>query len=450
MELTWLYALATFFTAATMQQPFPLPAAVGTFLLASLSVRTHWLPVKGWRIVYVALFQLIGFTLAAITVIYHFSDGRSSFIGTRWLWAFFQQHRDPMEWIIFIFIGLLIIMFWISGMGFGRRRLSYSSVCRRFDLGVTAFLGLFLIRLMLVYKGGIQVHDPISTILVLPFFIFGLLALGMVNQKRIDTISFLSGFQGAGVFMGFAVMAVGIGTAVALLLLPYLTMAAEAGYSALKTTSAPLGPMIVAVLRFLLGFNRQRLDSPKMSTGGGESSVQGVLGESSGPGLFSWVLIIFVGIFILVLAAVGLWRLLIWLKVQFRFPSSSGTAFGWWMAKARQVWAYLMGRWKWVKGLLHGHVRASQLFGALVRWGRVSGVAQQTAETPLEYGVRLGALFPELHREIDIIVKGYHQEVYRESPLSGEQFDHAKSAWRRVRHPRFWPRRFRVGFLGGG
>ena len=34
MELTWLYAWATFLTTAIMHRPFPLPEAAGTFFLA--------------------------------------------------------------------------------------------------------------------------------------------------------------------------------------------------------------------------------------------------------------------------------------------------------------------------------------------------------------------------------------------------------------------------------
>ena len=63
MELSWRYAWASFLMIAIMHQPFPLPEAIGTFLLAA----TLSLVVRGMdlRVISVLGLQIMGFLLAA-------------------------------------------------------------------------------------------------------------------------------------------------------------------------------------------------------------------------------------------------------------------------------------------------------------------------------------------------------------------------------------------------
>ena len=110
----------------------------------------------------------------------------------------------------------------------------------------------------------------------------------------------------------------------------------------------------------------------------------------------------------------------------------------------RRLWARLRLMGRIVIDRLKGCLTAIQLFGALIRWGRSSGVSRHASETPLEYGTRLAAAFPVLHREIVTIVEAYHGEVYRNISLSAATFKTAKAALWRMRHPRYWPGRLKA------
>ena len=250
MELSWLYALIDFFTMATMQRSFPLPQSVVVFLLAGVSVRVGWLPSRIWRFVFLVIYQGVGVTLAAAVILYDFTDRGYPFLDTRWPAAFLSQSRTPEEWLVFGLLVLSVMVLWIVGINHGRRSHSYTSVCRRFDLGLTAFLMLFILKLLLLYKGHIRVDHPSGELLMFAFFIFGFLALGLVDRHGAARQTFLSGFQGMGMLVGLILVGLGLSAAVFLLCLPHLTAGADVGYGALKTATAPLGPVIVSLLRF--------------------------------------------------------------------------------------------------------------------------------------------------------------------------------------------------------
>ena len=62
MELSWRYAWATFLTTSIVHRPFPLPEALGTFLLAAVL----YLMVRGigLRVIAVLGIHILGFLLA--------------------------------------------------------------------------------------------------------------------------------------------------------------------------------------------------------------------------------------------------------------------------------------------------------------------------------------------------------------------------------------------------
>jgi hypothetical protein len=92
-----------------------------------------------------------------------------------------------------------------------------------------------------------------------------------------------------------------------------------------------------------------------------------------------------------------------------------------------------------VVGFLSGCTTATQVFAAIGRWGRRSGIPRKTGETPMEYGLRLSGRFPRFDRQFGIIVNAYHNEVYAGTSLDTEQLKTAQAALRRLRSPRHWP-----------
>ncbi len=94
-------------------------------------------------------------------------------------------------------------------------------------------------------------EDSLSLFFVFPFFLFGLLSIGMVRMRGTASKAFLPGYRGSGVIASF-VAAVLLGTGGLLLFfLPGLTAAAQMGYRALGAVGGPLVPVLIAVLRFI-------------------------------------------------------------------------------------------------------------------------------------------------------------------------------------------------------
>jgi hypothetical protein len=149
----------------------------------------------------------------------------------------------------------------------------------------------------------------------------------------------------------------------------------------------------------------------------------------------------------LILCAFGAWYLLRWLfsrtAKEERKHIHWQLALGW----AQSLWAALGMRLQRAVRRLKGFRDAAQLFRALLKWGRRSGLPYLSSETPSEYGTRLREKFPSLTGEINGIIEAFNLEVYGELDLNDEQITLAKLSWRRLRKPRYWPARLKFWFL---
>jgi len=217
-ELSWLCAWATFLTTAILHHPFPFPEAIGTFALAA--VLTFLSKGKGWRVVYVLGIQACGFILSALRVAYVFNSWSYPFLSQAWFTEFFNAPRGPWEWFHLILILIWALLFWLGGVTLARRSTGYSTLCSRFDLGIVVFFLLFLTRSLLLIKGGIKIEDPVSQLLLFPFFLFSLLAIGLARNQSTTPRSFLSGYQSIGIIMSFTLVVVLFGTGLVLFFLP--------------------------------------------------------------------------------------------------------------------------------------------------------------------------------------------------------------------------------------
>ena len=450
MELSWLYACATFLMTAIVHRPFPLPEASGTFLLAaalSLVVRG-----MGLRVISVLGLQILGFLLAASRIVYTLNYRAYPYFGKGWLEAFFGRSRDSLEWLILVIILIFALLFWLGGVTLARRSTAYLTICIRFDRGVIAFFCLFIVKSLLLVKGGVEVRDPAPVLLLFPFFIFSFLAIGLARNRSSERRDFLAGYRGVGVLVSFTVVVLAFGAGLVLLFMPYLSAAAEVGYGVLKSAAGPLIPTLVRVLLFLFGPRRQQEPLSPLTDGGaaeylpsGESSwwielVQKILaGGVLGLGLLMG----------LILCALGTWYLLRWLFS--RTSKEERKTIHWQLALlwAQRLWAALGMGLKRAVQRLKGYRDAVQLYRAFLKWGRLSGLPHLLNETPAEYGSRLKKQFPSLTGEIGGIVEAFNLVVYGEMDLDAGQMTLAKLSWRRLRSPRYWPARLKSWFFQG-
>jgi hypothetical protein len=449
MELSWLYAWATFLMISVVHQPFPLPEAIGTFVLATVLTRS--VRGRGLRVIMVLAVQMIGFVVAASKIVHVVSYQSYPFFGQQWLTAFFSRTRDPLEWLILVIILFFALLFWLAGVTLARRSSEYLTVCTRFDLGVAAFFCLLLIKFLLLVKGGIEIQDNTPELLLFPFFTFSLLAIGMARNQSSAQRDFLSGYRGIGVFVSFTLVVLALGAGLVLLLLPYLSAAAEVGYGALKSAAGPLSPILVSILRFLFLHGRSRPDTAAVSSGrdgaetipSAESSWWNELVEK----ILGWGLLGLIGLIALVVSCIGIWYLVRWLLS--RTPTEKGEPVQWnlILSWAARLWALGGILWGKIATKLKGFKDATQLYKALLAWGRHSGFSRVMSETPREYGFRLRNRFPRLEKDIELIVEAFNREVYGEVVLDEGQLRVAKRAWRRLCSPRQWPNRLKSWFL---
>ena len=452
MDLCWLYALVNFITIAMIHRPFPLPEALGTFALAA--ALTLIARGTGWRVILILGIQVAGFACAASRIVYVFDSWSFPFLSHGWLLEFFGRPRGVVEWVIFAVLLFFTLSFWLGGLALARRPGAYLKICTRFDLGVAAFAGLFLIKFLFLVKGNMDIHDHTAEALLFPFFLFSLLAIGMARNKSMARRDFLSGYQGIGIFLSFTLVVLVFGAGLVLLFLPYLTAAAEFGYGILKTTARPLGPILVSIIRFLFMHGQVRSETGSQSGGGDEVDIVSSTETSWWMELlekvFGWGFMGLAGLIGTIVCCLGAWYLLRWL-----FSRTSGSErrpIQWnqiflWVSRLR---AGLLVFWRKMVARLKGFEDAAQLYAALLRWGRHSGLPRSLSETPAEYGRRLKRQFPPLERNIGVLVDAYNQQVYGEIVLDESRLTTAKRAWRGLRNPYHWPSRFRSWFLRSG
>ena len=421
MELSWRYAWASFLMISIVHQPFPLPGAIGTFLLAAALSRV--VRGKGLRVISVLGLHLIGFLLAASRIIYSCNYRAYPYFDKGWLLAFLGRTRDSLEWLILLTILIFALLFWLAGVALVRRSTAYLSICIRFDYGVAAFFCLFILKSLLLVKWGIEVRDPALVLLLFSFFIFSLLAIGLARNSDNARRHFLAGYKGVGMLVSFTVVVLAVGAGLVLI------------------------PILERVLLFLFGRSGQQEPLfPSIDRGeakyipSGESSwwsetVLKILGGGSfGLGLL-------VG---LILCALGTWYLLRWLFARKSKEHRNTINWQLMLLWAQRLLAVLA---VWAVQQLKGYRDAAQLYRAFLKWGLRSGIPHLLNETPAEYGSRLRKRFPPLAGEIGWIVDTFNLMVYGEVAIDDAQMNRAQLSLRKLRSPKYWPTRLKSWFL---
>lgn len=450
MNLAWLFAGANYIALLTLHRPFPFLETVGTFILAG--VLTHATRGKRWRVFQVLGLNACGFVAAGMRMIYVLDYPESGpFLNKGWIIEFFTSPRPDVQWLTLILLVGFLILVWIKGINLARKPLTYQNVCARFDGGLALFFLLFLGKLLAFAKAGIQVHDEASVPLALSFFVLGLLSIGLGRYQSDERRVFLAGYRGIGTIFGFILVVVLFGTGLALFFWPYMTMAAEIGYGTLRSVSGPVGWVLVQVVRFMYlggGVRKGEAQSPDnpspidLHTPRADSWWSVLLEK-----ILAWGLSGLLGLVLLGVVTFLVFQLLRWLLAK--TPGQDKTAGpchsdARWMDRLKTL---LLRFLKAALGSGKGRGTAAHLFGALLGWGRRSGLIRQPSETPLEYGLRLQSRFPRLGMEIESIVEAFNQEVYGGIGFGEGRLASARSAWESLRSPRYWPARLKGRLL---
>ncbi len=449
MELSWIYAWATFMMRVLVDRPFPLPEAIGTYLfgvLLTLAVRGI-----GLRVISVLGLQAAGFLLAASRILYALNYRAYPYLDKGWLLECFTKTRSPMEWFILVIIMMFALLLWLRAISLARKSLSYLAICTRFDVGVAAFFLLFIVKSFLLVKGGIEVRASAPELLLFPFFIFSILTISTIRNRSDVRRDFLAGYRGFGVLATFTLLIVAFGAGLVLFCIPYLSVAADAGYGALKTAARPLIPVLVRFLRFfILGAGVKQEPAIPLS---GED-----IGEQLPPpekiswlsedilDMLGWGLLGLVFLAALIFGVLAFRYLVLWLLSRTSDKERPPVDWPLVFSGFQRLWAAVCTGIQKALTRLKGYRDIAQLYGALLKWGRHSGLPHLLNETPAEYGSRLGNRFPSLSGEIHGIVYPFNLAVYGEIPLNDEQITRARLSWKSLSSPRHWPARFKCWF----
>jgi hypothetical protein len=440
-QLSWLYAWASFVLFSFFQRIYPLPQALGIFSLAAFLA--IFCRRRRWRVIQVIGIHLAGSAAAGLWVVYGFYYRQDAWWSRDWLADFFNRPRDQLEWfLLFLVLGSTIV-FWVAGIRFAQGARSYTCACSRFDRGIIAFFSLFLVKLTLQTRMGVQFHDSVAILMIFPFFIFSLMEIGLArSQGNGQHKSYLSGYYAVGVLASFTIGALILGTAAVMFFLPYLKSASVAGYGLVQKAASPLGPVVEAVIKFIFGHADwdSAISDFTPSLGAEEPVVAGpwtLLVQK----IMTWggvILLVAMGTLI---AGVVLWYVYRWLflkRVGAEHVGDPWRLISWW----KQIKAFLITCGLWLLRF-KAKQTAFQFYAALRRWGRYSGFRQEPNETPLEYGRRLSHHFPQLKTEIALIIEMLHQEVYGEYSLSSKQVLKIRQAWKKLHSPVKWPMRIK-------
>jgi len=452
MELSWLLAVGSFLVMSAAHRPFPLFDGAVVFLLAVLL--TGITRGRGLRIIWVLGLQILGWCLGVSSMLYSsFNPHVFSYFNPGWISDLFSRLKGADDWLAFIILLVFGVASWWRGVALARKPSDYFLVCSRFDLGLTVLFSLFLVKFLFLVRGGIQLTAPTADVMIYPFFIFGLSAIGLArNGERPLMKGFISGYKGIGLLVSFAGFALVFGAGLVLFFMPLLQAGAEIGYAVLKSGAEPLGRIVVYILRFL--FLGARMRHEPASTSSSEEGSGSVLPAEGGwetgmvEQILMWVFLVFGGVVLVFLSGLGLWYLFSWLfsrtSREEEKPALKAGLLKW----LRGFRGFLLSLRRRLSRILEAYEDAGQFFHFLIKWGGRSGMPRLVNETPYEYGLRLKDRFPSLERDIASIVDAFNLEAYREDPVDDRRMKRLKRARRSLLHVANWPARFKSRFLG--
>jgi hypothetical protein len=450
MMLSCFYACTSFVFASISQKPFPLPEA--TAILFWATIITCILSQQDWRRIYVTAIHLLGLLCSSLWLYHRHYKLEFSFWRLSWVPEFFLLERTISGWFTLILILLCVWILWFCGMRLWTKPTKQTIISHRFDLGLAFLFFLLLIKLVIVVKGGSIPMEPSSKEFFLSFIILGLFSMGLVRTKSASQEEAVTYIKGAGVVLSFMFITLMLGGGLFILFLPKLQTLAETG-------SDLFGTMSESIIQNLAAWAMASFKTGMFGIGLGGDSAMPFIDRSGGePGIIHF-LFIGLGIAILLFMVgiiVPLFLTWFFSKLKWLFLKLK-----WFFSKIEEendkqgIWRLLL--WVifsvmnlfstlWIKILSSPDTSrtAEYVFKLLIRWGRFSGLKHNVSETPKEYGIRLGNRFPQIEKEIRLIIHFHDEAIYGCILPDRHQISRTKLALRRIRSPLLWYTRIKT------
>ena len=449
MEISWRYAWAFFLTQLAIHRNFPLPTAVGAFCMAAFL--TFLSAGKNWRVYQRLLLQIAGFVLLALLAVHSIQYHTFPLFSLGWIGNLFLDAKSLSQWSVLILTLFCLWLIWRGGQILVKTSRLYLPVCMHFDKGLGLFFLLLIIKAFVESRAGIYVQGWTLGFLAIAYFVFGLTSISMARNQSDVQKSFLSGYQGIGVILSVSAMIVLVGASTAFLIYPYLFGIADSMLVVLRDAAQPMTPVLVKILLFLFQPRKISLqpdepytDAPTLPDLDNQTVVgwEAILQNMIGAGLIGIIGIVILGIFGYLLTYVI--RLLLKRNQNDRATSLSTEGISD-LLKALLTLPIII--WRGLVSLLKGVDCAKTAYFKMLQWGRRSGMALVSSETPTEYGNRLTRIFPDLETEITMIVEAFNREVYGQTTVERKILSSLRLALRCMKRARYWPSRIKVRYF---
>lgn len=435
MMLSCFNACTSFIFASTSPKPFPLPEATAILFLTTSITCIH--NQKEWRWIYIIVIHLVGISCSSLWVYHRYYMPENPFWRFSWVSEILFIERAFAGWFTLFLILICICMLWFCGIRLWTKPTEQSVISHRFDLGLGLLLLLLLIKLIIVVKGGSIPTGPSSTDSLLSFIILGLFSMGIVRTKSASKEGGVVYIKGAGIVLSFMFITLVLGGGLFILFLPKLQTFAEVGSDMLGTMKEPIGRILIGLFRYKPGSSvngqSERQELPYINQFGGDI------------GIFHYLFIGFGIAIMLYVVGFILHRLFKWVLSKFK----------WFISKTekennrQRIWQLLLllissvnnlfsVLWIKIFSNINTSSTAEYVFKLLLRWGRLSGLKHSVFETPKEYGFRLRDRFPQIDKEIKLIIHLHDAAIYGFTFPDSYQISCVKLAMKRIRSPRLW------------
>lgn len=394
------YAFLAFGSILSSSGAFPYAFASLAFFFSLAFSR--FLRRKNLRVAWFAFFELAAFALS-------FAAIYASFRGEGFDFAVIWPRNDG-DLASCLFMLTIVAAFWLRAAWLESRKADHEFCVARFDEGIALLLAAFFLTAL------IHVENPFPSRLVIPYFLFGILALGMAKSEGANRGG-LSPKSRRAMVASVAVIFVLAGAGI-LLLVPALTEPARQAVAALKRASVPVLRMLLAFLQWLFRERGAKSGAPLRDGDAKFPIPSPEMNEQPANAVVMWIVLGVMGLFALLLLAVlivQLLRLLASRTKKVADDSGSRSLFSW----LKSFFHALAGIISRMSGFIARNLRRSvygsaalAMYARLLAGGRFAGLPRKSCETAREYSLRLAATFPASAGQAAFIVETVEREVY--------------------------------------
>ncbi|MCX8021877.1 MAG: DUF4129 domain-containing protein [Syntrophorhabdaceae bacterium] len=446
MEICWLYAMGAFFAKVVSLKPFGILWGVAIFFFASFI--TSITRNRGLRVIYILILHLLSFSFSTLLTLHNTLYPLEPILGFTGLFSIFFLEKRMDKWLHLIFIVIWVSLYWFSGVAFSRRKLDYYSICARFDIGITAFFCIYLTKLVLETKGGIKGDDEVSSLMVFPFFLLSLPAIGIAREEdHVEQKDYISGYRGIAIMMAFVSTVLLISITFTSIFLPLMKDAASYTAEGATFGARLIFPVFKYFLLFMFGKSKIRSD-PEVHSDKTQKSLPPY--HSENPWL-QWIeTILFWGIKVLffllffIMATFFIYLLMWWLfsktEEKKRVMVKKSSFFGI-MFLLRDVLEGIIDRFM---SLCRGYKTLSDVYRGLLSFVGKAGIRIHPGDTPFDIALKVERYFPELRHEIALIVHTFCEEIYGGKKIGKSDLSSVISAIKRIKTPLKWPKLLKI------